>query len=374
MLLSNLPAALPEFFTSCFNRSSSYQLGKRRVQFATAAALADDDTAAFTASATAPRSPDAPVNDQAASTSSSYTPTYSWIDYWNKVEDNRQFRQQVFLSTRGRQVQRRQYMRDMFGSNNGETQADEGDSSDLEDVIINGRLAIQPEKLHDDKFNLPPIEDDIDELEWLASHPEENEGISTESPSSSWSQLIQSSLPQPVELRIGSSLVPVRPLWIAVFQSEGSSSARLFESVVPLQEEVMKKMSLDLTPFATTSGLQFDSFADVVDGSWRNFFIGLIGDVAVEEHEILWPNQILHKDRVLYNVRNAEDIARFLADPKKEEVESHLENLTRLAAERKYRKGWCWHMLRARWGEQTLQNFGIKTNTPVQTSVEKKHE
>ena len=69
--------------------------------------------------------------------------------------------------------------------------------------------------------------------------------------------------------------------------------------------------------------------------------------------------QFLHGDRLLFNARGGDDLARFLADPRREDIEAHLENLTRLATERKYRPGWCWHMLRLRWGEAALQRHGI---------------
>jgi hypothetical protein len=70
--------------------------------------------------------------------------------------------------------------------------------------------------------------------------------------------------------------------------------------------------------------------------------------------------QVLHRERVLYNVRSGWDLALFLADPRREDVEAHRTNLERLAAERQYRRRWCWHMLRARWGEDTLKTMGIR--------------
>jgi hypothetical protein len=69
--------------------------------------------------------------------------------------------------------------------------------------------------------------------------------------------------------------------------------------------------------------------------------------------------QVLHRDRVLFNVRNGWDVAKFLADPQREDVEAHRANLLRLAAERGYRRGWAWHMLRLRWGEATLRALGV---------------
>lgn len=39
------------------------------------------------------------------------------------------------------------------------------------------------------------------------------------------------------------------------------------------------------------------------------------------------PVQVVHGGRTVYNVRNGWDIARFLGDPMREDVEGHLANL-----------------------------------------------
>lgn len=72
------------------------------------------------------------------------------------------------------------------------------------------------------------------------------------------------------------------------------------------------------------------------------------------------PAQVLHRDRLLHNARDALDLARFLALPQRADIEAHLANLRRLAAERGHRRGWCWHMLRQRWGAVALEEHGIR--------------
>jgi hypothetical protein len=166
-------------------------------------------------------------------------------------------------------------------------------------------------------------------------------------------------LPGAVQLQLGGDVATVRPLWISIYLEESTGTAKLFESVVPLQSEILDKMSNDLTPFCSVSGLEFGALADLRYGPWLNYFVGLVGEVAVEEADILWPNQVLHRDRVLYNVRGAGDVAKFLADPRKEDVEAHAENLNRLAEERGYRRGWVWYMLRSRWGQGVLKSIGM---------------
>lgn len=46
--------------------------------------------------------------------------------------------------------------------------------------------------------------------------------------------------------------------------------------------------------------------------------------------------QVLHRYRSRYNLRNGRDLARFLADPRREDYEEHCESLSRLEAERGY--------------------------------------
>ncbi|KAI7842535.1 hypothetical protein COHA_003772 [Chlorella ohadii] len=261
-------------------------------------------------------------------------------------------------------------------------------------------------------MDLPPLQQmsELDELTWLASHPPDSEAAHTSSSSSGdgsssgggdagmhlWAAAGQpphaaqhaqqaqaaqqaqrhpghivglagsaaegrspAGLQGPLQLRVGSDLLSVRPLWIAIYQPEEGGPAKLFESVSPLLPDLVGRLSADIAPFCSVSGLKFGP-ADAAAGPWRNFFVGLVGAVAADEDDILWPNQVLHRDRVLFNVRNGWDVAKFLSEPQKEDVEEHRDNLLRLAAERGYRRGWCWHMLRLRWGEATLRGMGLE--------------
>lgn len=297
---------------------------------------------------------------------------YTWLTYWNLKEEDRQFRQHVFESTRGRSVQRHRQLLDLVappGADSAVQSASELPSSedDTEMRIVNGRISIVSAS---DMSEASSGDGGVDELTWLASHPEataDDVGSSSSIDGNGHSRLKWTlhqpsearSSPGAVQLRLAGDVATVRPLWVSVHQEEGSTAARLFESVVPLQTEVVERVSVDLTPFATVSGMTFGSLADLRFGAWANYFVGLVGEVAVDEEDILWPNQVLHRDRVLYNVRNAGDVARFLADPKRDDVDAHLLNLRRLAEERRYKRGWCWHMLKSRWGEGCLREFKI---------------
>ena len=66
---------------------------------------------------------------------------------------------------------------------------------------------------------------------------------------------------------------------------------RLHESNVPLSEEVVKQLDAELEPFCYTAGLRFEG-SDERAGHWRNFFIGVVGDVDAQEEDNLWPNQV----------------------------------------------------------------------------------
>lgn len=70
---------------------------------------------------------------------------------------------------------------------------------------------------------------------------------------------------------------------------------RLFESVAPLLPDLVGRLSADIAPFcATEGGLRFGA-PDVGEpggGPWRNYFVGLVGAVAADEDDVLWPNQV----------------------------------------------------------------------------------
>ena len=75
-----------------------------------------------------------------------------------------------------------------------------------------------------------------------------------------------------------------------IFRSMGMC-CRLHESNVPLSEEVVEQLDVDLEPFCYTAGLKFEG-SDERAGHWRNFFIGVVGDVDAQEEDNLWPNQV----------------------------------------------------------------------------------
>ncbi|KAG7667933.1 hypothetical protein KSW81_005851 [Nannochloris sp. 'desiccata'] len=364
---------------------------------------------------------------------------YTWLTHWQLIEEDRRFRQLAFQSIRGRQQQRQQQLFDLLGvegANSTDEAAATAYRADAEVRIVHGRLSVvsgaeenspststsstvDSDQRRTGELNRTSNEEHeiIDDLTWLASHPEaeatefslnfdstdsnESEaaaaGRMATSGSSSggggalratWPIAIPLStansddintctknnvkqteseletaaaavLPGAVQLQLGADVATVRPLWISIYLEESTGTGKLYESVVPLQAEILDKMSNDLTPFCSVSGLEFGALADLRYGPWLNYFVGLVGEVAVEEADILWPNQVLHRDRVLYNVRGASDVAKFLADPRKEDVEAHADNLKRLAEERGYRRGWVWYMLRSRWGERVLKSMGI---------------
>ncbi|RMZ53295.1 hypothetical protein APUTEX25_004783 [Auxenochlorella protothecoides] len=112
-------------------------------------------------------------------------------------------------------------------------------------------------------------------------------------------------------------------------------------------------------PFCTVESAPFLQ-DDMPAVDLLRYYVGFVGDVGPTEEDILWPNQVLHRDRILFNVRSGEDIARFLSSPNLEAVLEHGENLRRIALERGYHMGWCWQMLRLRWGGATLADLKLR--------------
>jgi hypothetical protein len=326
-------------------------------------------------------------------------PSLTWISYWEDREDRRRFLQEAKQALRGRQFKRRQQLSRLLLDDdddpNNKTASTALPATTTTGPLIDNNNNNKYIDEEDDDYD-----DIMDDLTWMASHPDSpspspspssisnSNTITTNNSNGNsrqeeWS--VSSTAAPTIDMRLAGTeeSIPVRPLWISIYKD-----TQLYDSPQPLSSELLSRLSPDtvITPFATISGYTFSPHqADIITSdddekeeendddddkknknkndnndraNWKSYFVGLVGGVAVEEDEILWPNQVLHRDRVLFNVRSGEDVARFLADPRIEDVEGHVENLVRLAEERGYRKRWCWYMLRARWGEGTLKRFG----------------
>ena len=270
---------------------------------------------------------------------------YTWLSHWKLLEEDSAFRQNIVESKSNRRNSRHQYLRSMF-----ETQLENVNESrrelDLEEQSLKLSALMRSGRVEERDSYKEREEYDAD-LEWLSSHPNSIVGE------------VDVDNKNGIQVLLGDNKISIIPMWVSVFVDRLNNSAKLFESVVPLEDDVLSKVNSQLHPFLEIEGLQFEDLAEMKSGRWRNYFIGLIGEVSSEEDGNLWPNQVLHKDRCLFNVRDATDLARFLSDPRREDVEKHLENLERLSIERNYKRGWCWHMLRSRWGEKNLHKMGF---------------
>lgn len=152
----------------------------------------------------------------------------------------------------------------------------------------------------------------------------------------------------------------VMPLWIAVHQTEKGGLARLYRSTIPLTDAIVRELRkpVEHLLICDVEEMVFDK-PDVASGPWRNYCTGIIGPVAHKEEDVLWPNQVLHGNRTMYNLRNGYDLARFLARPDQQNLEQHQQNLRRIAQERHYKPGWSWFVMKDRWGEASLRYFKI---------------
>ena len=65
---------------------------------------------------------------------------------------------------------------------------------------------------------------------------------------------------------------------------------RLHESTCALEQSVVDQLGAPLRAFSCCSGLNFTAY-DQRHGSWRNYFVGIVGHVAAHEEDVLWPNQ-----------------------------------------------------------------------------------
>ncbi|KAL6770480.1 hypothetical protein ACKKBF_B31405 [Auxenochlorella protothecoides x Auxenochlorella symbiontica] len=161
-----------------------------------------------------------------------------------------------------------------------------------------------------------------------------------------------------VLLRVNRQVVSVRPSWITIVQDSAVGMSRLYASKELLTSNDVDVLGTVCEPFCTVENATFLQ-DDMPAVDLLRYYVGFVGDVGPTEEDILWPNQVLHRDRILFNVRSGEDIARFLSSPSLEAVLEHGENLRRIALERGYQMGWCWQMLRLRWGGATLADLKL---------------
>ena len=66
----------------------------------------------------------------------------------------------------------------------------------------------------------------------------------------------------------------------------------MHESTCPVDDAVVEQLTEPLHCLATVDGLAF-SDSDRRSGPWRNYFVGIVGAVAADENDVLWPNQVL---------------------------------------------------------------------------------
>ena len=105
-------------------------------------------------------------------------------------------------------------------------------------------------------------------------------------------------IPARPALHFLTSVAPAAPINAAPPPSPSPAWRRLFEAVTPLLPDLVGRLSADIAPFCSVpAGMRFTAGggaggADEAGGAWRNFFVGLVGNVAAHEDDILWPNQV----------------------------------------------------------------------------------
>jgi len=204
-------------------------------------------------------------------------------------------------------------------------------------------------------------------------------------------------------LRVAADLDPSSAvgLWVCVHRPKGvESPAKMYLSVVPLNQKVDEEVgeveeerrerervdedggdgdeeSTTTTSSSSTSSPSSpsslpDPFAIVAPGipfrnpddgphpqtGWSSYWVTLLGGVSAEEDHVLWPNQMLHGDRSVHNVRGAADVAGFLVAADRGSVVAHALNLRALAEFKNREAEWCWELLSQRWGREELVKLG----------------
>jgi hypothetical protein len=58
-----------------------------------------------------------------------------------------------------------------------------------------------------------------------------------------------------------------------------------------MDDDLFRALSVPLEPVAVVDDMSFSNH-DEKSGPWRNYLVGVVGSVAAEEEEILWPNRV----------------------------------------------------------------------------------
>lgn len=164
--------------------------------------------------------------------------------------------------------------------------------------------------------------------------------------------------------------IEVQPMWVLVHQEKPDGPARLYETVHRPTPEMLQHISAVVEPFCFVEEDMTFSNPQFSHGPWKGYRVGAVGVVAAHEDDALWPNRLFCGKRVMHNVRHGWDIAKFLSEPRIEDMAGHHANLKLIQEDRQYQPGWVWRMLSSRWGEDAMVAYS-KTMRPVQQKVER---
>lgn len=150
--------------------------------------------------------------------------------------------------------------------------------------------------------------------------------------------------------------VEVQPVWVLVHQEHPGGHARLYETVHTVYPELLQHITTAVEPFCHAEGMTFSN-PKFSHGPWKGYLVGAVGEVAASEDDALWPNRIFCDKRVMHNVRNGWDIAKFLAQPTMADMAGHHANLKLIQEDRHYQPRWVWRMLSSRWGGDAVAAY-----------------
>lgn len=69
------------------------------------------------------------------------------------------------------------------------------------------------------------------------------------------------------------------------------AECRLYETVHSLQPEVLQHIPEAVEPFCLAEGMTFGK-PQISHGPWKGYLVGVVGNVAAEEDDVLWPNRV----------------------------------------------------------------------------------
>lgn len=179
-------------------------------------------------------------------------------------------------------------------------------------------------------------------------------------------QLAATAQPDVEDTELNGQLCRSVQLWVCLRLLPGGA-IEVYEStaaVGPLNDDIWQRLKQAPAPVATLpAGLRTfeqcegEGEGASSSGTWRSYAVRITGDFGPSEEEVMYPNciELTASGRRAFNVGSMGHLLDFLADPTRDGIQRHLDNL--LPVSRSFSA--CYRRLVSKWGPAALLRFGF---------------